>query len=57
MGGPWKYNIKCSKPEKNISYNITDVCLKKDTNKLIYKTETDPQKTNLRLLKVKGGKE
>ena len=59
MGGPRDYHTKWSKSdrERQTSYDTTYVWnLKNDTNfcKLIYKTETDSQKTNLWLPKGKG---
>ena len=47
-----------SQQRRQIPYNITYMQnLKKKTNELIYKTETDPQtqKTNLQLTREKGG--
>ena len=59
MDGPRDYHTKWSKPdrERQISYITHMWNLKKDTNELIYKTETNSQteKTNLWLPKGKGG--
>ena len=52
------YHTRWSQKEKQISYDITYMWnLKYNKNELIYKTETDSQsqKTNLRLPKGKGG--
>ena len=47
LDGPRNYHTKCSKSdrERQITYDITYMqnLKKKDTNELIYKTETDSQ--------------
>ena len=58
--GPRDYDTKQSKPDKEKHHMIPLLCRmlkkKKDTNELIYKTETDPQNAN-KLMVTKGGKE
>ena len=45
MEGPREYHTKWSKSDKDKYHMISLICgiLKNDTNKLIYKTETDSQ--------------
>ena len=44
MDGPRDYLIKWRKVNKGMYHMISLICgIKKDTNKLIYKTETDSQ--------------
>jgi len=51
MSGTRNSHIKWSSQIMTISYDITYTWNKNDTNELIYKTEIDSQKTNLRLSK------
>ena len=60
MHGPRDYHTKWSKSdrERQISYDIAYMWnLKKCTNELIYKTETQTSETNVWLPKGKGGGE
>ena len=59
MDGPRDYHTKQSKPDKD-KYHITSLIRgstkkKKDTNELIFKTDSQTYKTNLWLSKGKGG--
>ena len=62
MNGPGSYYTKWSKSDRKrqISYDIAymeNLKKKKDTNELIYKTDSQTKKINLWLPKGKGGEE